>query len=79
MEFGGPPESSRALLLVVVLELSLALPGDDSDWGRSNKAEISTVATGAGCTASVRDAEPVYREVFRAEVEIECGCERDGQ
>lgn len=43
---------SLALLLDDVLELLLALPGDDIRLGRSNNEEISTVATDAGLMAS---------------------------
>jgi hypothetical protein len=39
-----PAVSSRALLLLDVEELMLALPGDDADLGPSNNEEISTVA-----------------------------------
>lgn len=44
--------SSLALLLVVVLELVLALPGDGADSGRSTSDEISTVTEVAGFVAS---------------------------
>ena len=47
-----PAVSSLALLLFVVLELLLALPGDDADFGRSNNEEISTLAAFAGFRAS---------------------------
>jgi hypothetical protein len=46
-----PPESSRAPLAVVALEVVLALPGDPADL-RSRSNEISTAAAGAGNAAS---------------------------
>jgi hypothetical protein len=49
--------SSLPRLLVVVLELVLALPGDEPDLGRSSSDEISTLATVAGFTASLCDGK----------------------
>ena len=51
-----PAVSSLTLLLLFdVLELLLALPGDDADFGRSNNEWISTLAAVAGLLASSRD------------------------
>lgn len=48
-----PAVSSLALVLLVeVRELLLAFPGDDADFGSSNKEEISTLAAVAGFLAS---------------------------
>lgn len=46
-----PAESSFAPLVIDVREVVLALPGDPAVL-RSSKSEISTVAAGAGVTAS---------------------------
>lgn len=51
------PVSSLALLLVDVLELVLALPGDGADSGRSTSDEISTMKVVAGFVASSRRNE----------------------
>lgn len=66
--------SSLALLLLDVLELLLALPTDDADFGRSSNEEISTLAAVAGLLASSRDGnECRQRSRCRSRMDVSGG------